>query len=109
MSAITILTDQVFVNDIGTVFRATIKEDDVAVPIDSATITKQFLFQPPSGISFIRPAVFTTDGTDGKMEYVTVDGDLSIGGDWKIQAYLVLSAWTGHSEIVQFKVYDKLT
>ena len=33
MSAITILTDQVFVNDIGTVFRATIKEDEVVVEV----------------------------------------------------------------------------
>ena len=106
--AITTLTGQVFVNDIGTVFRATIKEDDVVVPVDSAT-TQQFIFQPPDGVSFTRITVFTTDGTDGKIEYVTVNGDLSVGGQWKIQAYLVLSAWTGHSEIVQFKVYDKLT
>lgn len=106
--AITTLTDQVFVNDIGTVFRATIKEDDVIVPVNSAT-TKQFIFQPPDGVSFTRDAVFTTDGTDGKIEYVTVDGDLSVGGQWRIQAYLVLSAWTGHTGIVEFKVYDKLT
>lgn len=107
--AITALTDKVFVNDIGTVFRATIKEDDTAVDVSSATVTKQFIFQPPDGVSFTRDVVFTTDGTDGQIEYATVDGDLSIGGEWKIQAYLVLSAWTGHSDIVEFKIYDKLT
>lgn len=107
--AITVLTDKVFVNDIGTVFRATIKEDDVAVDVSSASVTKQFIFQPPDGVSFTRNAVFTTDGTDGMIEYVSVDGDLGIGGNWRIQAYLVLSAWTGHTDVVQFKVYDKLT
>lgn len=105
---ITTLADKVFVNDIGTVFRATIKEDDEVVPVDSAT-TQQFIFQPPDGVSFTRPTVFTTDGTDGQIEYATVDGDLSVGGEWKIQAYLVLSAWEGRSDIVEFKVYDNLT
>lgn len=107
--AITVLTDKVFVGDIGTVFRATIKEDGTAVDVSSATVTKQFVFQPPDGVSFTRNATFTTDGTDGQIEYATIDGDMSVGGEWKLQAFIVLTAWTGHSDIIEFKVFDSLT
>lgn len=107
--AITVLTDKIFVNDIGTVFRATIKEDGAIVDVSSAIATKQFSFQPPDGVSFIRSATFTTDGTDGQIEYATVDDDLSVGGEWKLQAFIILTAWTGHSDIIEFKVYDNLT
>lgn len=105
---VTFLTDKVFVGDIGTVFRTTVKEDDVAVDISTATI-KQIIFQPPSGVAVTQTAVFFTDGSDGIMQYVSVANDLNIGGIWRLQGYIVSPAWQGHGEQVEFKVYDNLT
>lgn len=105
---ITLLTDKVFVGDIGTIFRTTVKEDGTAVDISTAT-TKQIIFQPSSGVSVAQTAVFFTDGTDGIMQYVSIADDLSIGGIWKIQGYIVTPTWQGHGDIVEFKVYDILT
>ena len=107
--AITFLTDKVFVGDIGTAFRTTIKEDGSAIDISLAS-TMEIIFQPPSGVSVTQTATFFTDGTDGIMQYVTDSaGDLPIGGDWKLQGYIVLPAWQGHGDQVEFKVYDILT
>ena len=106
--AITLLTDKVFVNDIGTVFRTTVKEDGVAADISAAT-TKTIIFQPPSGISVTQTAVLYTDGTDGIMQYVSVADDLNVGGTWKLQGYVALPTWQGHGDQVEFKVYDVLT
>ncbi len=105
---VTLLTDKVFVGDIGTSFRATIKEDDTAVDISTAT-TKQLIFEKPDGTIITRTASFVTDGTDGVIEYLSIAGDLDIGGDWRIQAYIIMSGWTGRTDIVEFKIYDNLT
>lgn len=106
--AITFLTAKVFVNDIGTVFRTTFKEDGEAVNISTATI-KQIAFEPPSGIAVDKTAVFFTDGSDGIIQYVTVADDLHTGGIWKLQGYIVSPAWQGHGDQVELKVYDNLT
>lgn len=106
--AITLLTDKVFVQDIGTIFRTTVKEDGTAVDISTAT-TKQIIFQPPSGVAVAQTAVFFTDGSDGIMQYVTVADDLNIGGIWRLQGFVVLPTWQGHGDQVEFKVYDNLT
>lgn len=106
--AITFLADKVFVGDIGTAFRTTIKEDGTAIDISLAT-TKEIVFQPPSGVAITQTAVFFTDGTDGIMQYVTEAGDIDIAGNWKLQGYVVLPPWQGHGDQVEFKVYDILT
>ncbi len=106
--AVVTLTDKIFVSDIGTGFRGTFKEDGVVVDISTAT-TKTITFEKPDGITITRAGSFVTDGTDGVLEYVSVDGDLDIGGNWRLQAYADIGGWAGHSDIVNFKVYDNLT
>lgn len=106
--AVTTLTDKVFVNDIGTGFRGTFKEDGTVVDVSGA-VTKTIKFEKPDGTTLSKAGSFVTDGTDGLLEYKTVDGDLSIGGKWRLQGYVDLVSWKGHSDIVNFKVYDKLT
>ena len=103
---------EVHLNDIGTIFRATIKDKDTdcvetVLDISSAT-TLQLIFKKPGGTSVTQTAVFTNSGTDGKMEYVTVSGDLNEAGEWKIQANMVLSSGTWRSDIGCFTVYENL-
>ena len=93
--------------DIGTVFQVTIKNVSGAVDISSAT-TKQIKFRNPSGTVTTKSADFVSDGTDGKLKYTTVSGDLSATGRWKIQSYVELTSGNWHSDIDEFIVYSNL-
>ena len=70
-------------NDYGTVFRVTITDDGVAVDVSSAT-TKSIIFKPPSGSKTTKTATFTGSGTDGRIQYTTVAGDINVVGLWYI-------------------------
>ena len=103
MSSVTDIT----VGDIGTIVRMTIKELGSVVDLSSAT-TKQLVFKKPSGTTVTKTAAFLTDGTDGIIEYTTQSGDIDVAGNWKVQANLVLTSWTGHTEAVSFRVVAAL-
>lgn len=96
------------IDDIGTIIRLTITQDGVALDISSATATKDILLKKPSGTLLTKGASFTTDGTDGKLEYVTVADDVDESGEWKVQASLVLAAGTFRSAVARFDVGDNL-
>ena len=98
---------EVHKSDIGTAFRVTVQDGETAVDVSGAT-TKQIVFQKPSGTSVTKTAAFVTDGTNGQIQYVTIDGDLNEAGKWIMQGYVVLAAWQGHTDIYQFEVYDNL-
>lgn len=101
------MSNEIHVNDIGTIFLVTIKEATVAQDVSSAT-TKQLLFKNPSGTVLTKTAVFNTNGTDGKIKYTTVSGDLSIWGSWQLQAYIVLPTGEWHTDVVNFEVYKNV-
>jgi len=104
------MTCQIRAGDIGTVFIVQIVDCESGLPIDlslATTMTIKFLLPDKTVIE--RTAVFTTDGTDGRIQYVTIAGDLSLAGLWKIQAYAVDSGFTNNSEIEEFRVYSNLS
>ena len=104
--------EELHVGDIGTIVRATINDTDAAGTASvfnaSGAITKQLIFRKPDGTKLTKSAAFTTDGTDGKMQYTTISGDLDTAGAWNIQAYLVTSSGTWYSSVGSFKVYENL-
>ena len=108
------LNHDIHVGDVGTRFRVTIKDIDpdtgieVVVDISLAT-TKEVRFRAPSGARKDCPATFLTDGTDGILEYHTVQGDMDEAGRWSYQAFLDLVAWQGHSALDFFQVERNLT
>lgn len=99
-------------NDIGTIVRVRIVVDDVPVDLSAWTITtKQVQFRKPDGTVVAHDAEFTTDGSDGKIQYTTVDGDFDIAGRWFVQGYIVATvpaagAW--HTEKLQIDVFDNV-
>ena len=101
------MPDEIHKNDIGTVFQLELQEDDVAVDI-SAAIQIDIFLGAPSGATKQSTGVFVTDGTDGKIKYTTVSGDLDEEGPWQIQAKITMPAWNGHSSIVNFNVYPNI-
>ena len=97
-------------NDIGTTFVLTIVEGSTAdpcvlVPVNISSATAMTLeFGKPDGTTISRAAVLDSDGTDGKLKYVTVAGDIYQVGRWQVQAAATLGGWIGRSDIHQFLV-----
>lgn len=105
-------TEQSHVNDIGTIFRVTVYDKTstggTSVADISTATSKTFYFRTPSGSTISRSAVFTTDGSDGKIEYATVDGDLSAPGNWELQAKIVSPDGSFNTDVGNFRVYENL-
>ena len=90
--------------DIGHTFlRTLIDPNGDVVSVSSATSIK-FKFLPPSGIVEEKTGTFTTTGTDGKVQYTTIAGDLDETGSWACQVKIVYSAGTFHSDWFYFDV-----
>lgn len=102
---------EVHYNDIGTVFLVTVNDcvsgSSVALDLSSAT-SLQIIFKSPSGTSYTKTASFYTNGTDGKIVYITINGDLNEIGTWSIQAKVTIPTGTFRSDIGTFKVYENL-
>lgn len=96
--------------DIGTVFEITLLDTDQAIfdLTSASTMEIRFKKPDPTAATVVKTAVWTTDGTDGKMQYVTVANDLDMVGDWHLQGYVVTAQWTGFSSIGQFEVQPNL-
>jgi len=94
-------------NDIGTIFELTIKDCGVIVDISSNSAL-EVIFEKPDKTILSRVGVLSTDGTDGKLQYVTIAGDLDLEKTWKIQARVTLPTGTWSSEINKFVVRGNL-
>jgi hypothetical protein len=99
--------NEIHVGDIGTVITVTLKDDTTAVDISGAT-TKTIYLSKPDGTVLAKGATFTSDGTNGKMYYATLAGDLDQPGHWQIQAKVVLATGTWYSDVSTFDVEDNL-
>ena len=98
-------------NDIGTAFQVTIKDcvSGTATTLDiSSASTTELILKSPSGVSKTKTATFATDGTDGVIEYVTVDGDLDEIGTWRLQAKIVIGSSTWRTDVGTFRVFENL-
>ena len=107
------LREGVHVGDIGTALEVLVREYDFTtetysvVDISTAT-TMQIKLQKPNGTVVTKTGVFSTDGTDGKMRYVTISGDLDEAGFWRIQGYVETASWQGYTSLGEFEVHANL-
>ena len=99
--------NEIHLGDIGTVFVVTVKDGSSTIDISGAT-TKQIILVAPDGGKLTKTASFTTDGTDGKMQYAAVSGDLDEAGWWKLQGRVVLTSGTWSTDITRFEVHQNL-
>lgn len=102
---------EVHYNDIGTVFLITVNDCVSGLPVAldlSVATSLQIIFKSPSGISYTKAASFYTNGSDGKIVYITIDGDLNEVGTWSIQAKITIPTGTFRSGVGTFKVYENL-
>ncbi len=83
-------------NDIGVVFTVTIVECDaegeLVVKDISLASVKELIFQKPDDAqtAVVQTAVFTTDGTDGKIQYTAAVDDLDEVGRWFLEGRVTL-------------------
>jgi len=104
---------EIHVNDVGTSFEATVlDENGDIVDLSTATVL-QICFQRQEDDedepeTFTHDAALVTDGTDGKMYYVTQEGDLDSPGRWRVQGYVEVDGAKIHSDISKFKVHANL-
>jgi hypothetical protein len=102
------MTADIHVDEAGTIFERTIKDqDDVIVDISGAT-TKEIIFRKPTGVSVVKEAINSTDGTDGKMRYLAAADDLDTEGYWQWQAHIVFPSGEWYTDILQFEVHENL-
>lgn len=101
------MASEIHVNDIGTQFIVTVKDDGAVVDISSAT-SLVIIFKKPDQTTSNKTATLYTDGTDGKMTYSTVSGDLNQAGNYKIQGKVTLSGGVYYTSIGSFKVHCNL-
>ena len=82
-------------DDIGTKLLITVTDCGTVLDISTATALSIFIKQP-DGTLLSRTGVLETDGTDGKMYYLTVAGDLDTAGSYKIQGKVTLPSAASH-------------
>jgi hypothetical protein len=93
------------VDDVGTVLRYTIKDQDGVVVDLTAATTKEIILLSPAGKRTVKTASLTNaPGTDGKIQYITIAGDLAVAGTWKRQAKVVLLSGTFYTPVTTFEV-----
>lgn len=90
------------VTDIGTEIRVTVMDGSSLLDVSTATV-KKILFKHKTGVTFSRDAAFVTDGTDGKIKYILVQGDIDLQGKWELQVYLEFSTGKWHSSKATFE------
>lgn len=99
---------EIHVNDTGTVFRATIRnEKGEIVNLSEATVLKME-FRKPNNLKVVKNANLSTDGSDGKIEYITQPDDLDKAGQWTVQGYVEVAGGSWHSDKYTFQVLSNL-
>ena len=84
------MTDQFSINDLGVDLVIAITEDGAVVDISTAT-TLELVLKRPGGTEVTKTASFYTDGTDGKIKYQTLAGDIDAVGLWEMKAKVTFS------------------
>lgn len=99
----------IHVGDVGTIFRLTIVESDEVTPVNVSSATvKKIYFMKPDGTKVTKTAVFSTDGTDGKIQYVGIAGDVDQPREWQMQGYVEMTSGKFFSEIKRFTFESSL-
>lgn len=101
------MSSEIHQGDIGTKLLITVTDDGEIVDISSTSFLTIFI-KKPDGTTISRPGTLETDGTDGKMHYITVSGDLDVAGLYKIQGRIGLSGGSFYTNTSNFKVHCNL-
>lgn len=96
------------VGDVGTIIEVTLYDGGAVVNLSSATL-KQFILTKPDATVVTKTAAFSSDGSDGKLRYTTIAGDLDAKGSWHLQVYVEMPTGKWKSDIQEFQVEPNLS
>lgn len=96
-------------NSYGQVFQATFKQSGTAQNISSYTTTQEFIFMTPSGTAKTIAASFTSDGTDGKIQFTIGSADFNEAGAWTVQGHVTSNSKALYTKAKRFRVHEKIT
>jgi len=86
-----------------------IKDDETGLALDIRTATvKNIIFKKPHAPSVEQTAVFSTDGSDGYIQYAVIAGDLDVNGEWSIQGFASDGGYENSSDVGTFTVKPNL-
>lgn len=101
---------EIHLGDVGTTLKIRFIEDDTGAVVDiSGATTRQIILAPPRGARSVKTAAFTTDGTDGYIEYSTTSGDLNIAGKWVMQGFVSGPGFENHTSTISFECKPNLS
>lgn len=98
------MASQMHQDDFGAKILMTITDNGSVVDISSA-INQEIRMVKPNDDTIDRPAVFETDGTDGKMYYIIQAGDFNQAGYYRVQGKVTLPTGSYKTDIHKFKVH----
>lgn len=86
---------------------ATITDGETPRDLSSLT-TNEFIVKPPTAVKYAVNTVFENDGTDGKVKYQVVKGEIDAKGEWRFQYHGENAGTEIFTEIARFEVRDNL-
>lgn len=98
---------EVHIGDEGTLIEITVEENKIALNISTATV-KVLKIQRKDKTVFQKDMDFVTDGSDGKLKYITSGSDIDMKGTWKGQVYLEMPGGKWHTSKFDMEVDDNL-
>ena len=98
------MASEIHVDDVGTRFLITIKEDNTVVDISTADALNIYIRKPDDTL-LARSGILYTDGTDGKLYYDIAAGDLDMAGYYKLQGRVSISTSTYYTNVYDFQVH----
>jgi hypothetical protein len=104
----TVETSKIFVGDTGTNIVVTIKDQDNAVIDVSAALTLEIKMRRPDGTKITKTATFTTDGTDGQIQFSSLSTDFTIKGIYQFQPRVVTATADQHATKAEAEVFEHL-
>jgi hypothetical protein len=99
--------NNIYAGDHGWLGKVRLTQDDVPLDI-SGYATLQFILRTPAGETVVKGAEFTTDGTDGLLQYLVQPGDIVQTGTWMLQARISKPGVVLTSQPVIFTVGRRL-
>lgn len=105
-----VITQFAQIEDVGVALIVQMVRQSDKQPLDiSGASSLQIFIGLPNGTRFTKTAQLYNDGLDGKMFYVTEDGDLPISDIYSIQGKVVIGSATLYSAQQNFSVLDNIT
>jgi len=101
------MASEIHYGDIGVNFNITVMNGTAVLNVSNAN-SISIIFQKPDSSDLTKTAALTTNGTDGKIKYTTIAGDLDQIGTWQIQARVDFGASVFSTDIQKFKVYRNI-